>query len=166
MSAAGAVIVVCTVLGGAPAFAQSPDASAVPASPGPAQVTGQEVCGGGTVCDEQLSDPRVTGKGIVDMDVQCPAGDTGCVAQGTFTLEGPDGDWVGPFVGTFEATTAKAAFLVTTEGTDAYEGWSFVAVFLDPLNGEPASVSGVIYEGSAPRMEWPTPAASPSPQDG
>ena len=37
-------------------------------------------------------------------------------------------------------------------GTEAYEGWAFVGAWLDPMNGEPARVRGVIAEGEAPDL--------------
>jgi hypothetical protein len=44
--------------------------------------------------------------------------------------------------------------LVLLEGTDAFEGWTFIAHYLERGYGS-ADVNGVIYRGRPPRMELP-----------
>jgi len=49
------------------------------------------------------------------------------------------------------------------QGTEAYEGWAFVGAWLDPMNGEPAEVGGVIYQVLAPDLdELRSPRAAPA----
>ena len=60
--------------------------------------------------------------------------------------------------GMYDTGLKKNVYLITTEGTDANEGWAFVGMWLSAM-GQPTQVDGVIYEGAAPRMEWPEPPA-------
>ena len=86
----------------------------------------------------------------------------GFVGSGTLTLDGPDGDWVGPWaVMAGHEFPTVSRIIATLEGTDAYEGWAVVAWVMTPegwYDGKPQAVEGVIYEGSAPRLAWPEPA--------
>ena len=161
--AAGAAMLVCLALGGLPAVGQdeaepstSPAVSLAPAAMEAAVVTGTEICGV-SECQELLSDPRVNGRGYVRMQFDChvePAGSPtrpGCVLYGTFTIRGPDGAWQGPWSGLWDPSLEKVSLLVHLEGTGAYEGWAFVAHYLDTGYGS-ADVNGVIFEGSPPPM--------------
>ena len=44
----------------------------------------------------------------------------------------------------------RASILLLLEGSGAYEGWSFVAHWLDAFTGDPVPFSGLIYEGPPP----------------
>jgi hypothetical protein len=158
MWAAGAALLVCLALGGTPVVGQDKTEMRT------ALVTGTEHCGdlepipgAHVTCDQRLSDPRVTGMGYVTFLGEAPVGLE--LSWGTFTLKGPDGDWVGPWTGVWDLGLEKAVFLITTEGTDAYEGWAFVGTWLDAMDGQLAQVSSVIYRGRAPWMGMPEPTA-------
>jgi hypothetical protein len=173
MWAAGAIVVSCLAFSGLPALAQDetgpsagPTNSETPAPMVPAVVTGEEYCYGPTRCDSRLSDPRVSGEAVATFHEACYVLGSGCVYWGTYTIQGPDGTWSGPWSGLWEPSVGKAAFLVTAKGTGAYEGWTYMAYYLDPFTGGPATVDGVIYRGDPPPMPWPTSTTSPSQEDG
>ena len=159
MWAAGAALLVCLALGGTPVVAQGETEMR------PALITGTEHCSVDdaspspipadvdVACDQRLSDPRVTGVGYVTWLGEAPVGLE--LSWGNFTLKGPDGDWVGPFTGMYDTGLKKNVYLITTEGTDAYEGWAFVGMWLSAMDGQPTQVNGIIYQGAAPPMEWP-----------
>jgi len=162
--AAAAAIVMCLALGGMPALAQgasgSPAVSPAPVAAGPVVVTGEESGG-----QFRLSDPRVSG-----YHTETWAGNVGLtngfVAWGILTLRGPDGDWVGPWtvMAGYDFTRLSRLYH-TLEGTEAYEGLAFVLYETTPEGWDetsPQTFEGVIYEGSAPRLEWPEPEPSPA----
>ena len=148
-----------------------------------ALVTGTEVCTGGEVettqmegytllhatgpeghCTIAASDPRVSGTSTEgDMWDACflmgpndpPFYPSGCIYWGEYGIDGPDGRWVGTWTGVDDPALGKASYLILLEGTDAYEGWSFVAHWLDPFTGAPLTFSGLIYEGPLPPWEPP-----------
>ena len=53
---------------------------------------------------------------------------------------------------------------VALEGTEAYEGWVVFAWVTTPegWQGGSLELEGVIYQGSAPRLEWPEPVELPA----
>jgi hypothetical protein len=119
-----------------------------------------------------LGDPRVSGYHTEtwDHEVGNPSGSVGAgqggfLSWGTLTLHGPDGDWVGPWTvmaGNDFPTVSR--IIMTLEGTEAYEGLAAVLWETTPKGWDgvsPQEVEGVIYEGSAPRLEWPAPPPSP-----
>jgi hypothetical protein len=155
LRAAGAAFVMGLALGWVPVTAQSPSltpAASPVAPPKSVLVTGEEYCYGGTTCDSKLSDPRVSGKAVATFHEDCYVGTSGCVYWGTYTIEGPDGTWSGPWSGLWDPSLGEASFLVTAKGSRAYEGWTYMAYYHDPFTGGPASVNGVIYRGSPPPM--------------
>ena len=150
----------------------------------PAMVTGTEACVGGEVettpmdgytilhgsgpeggCTFTASDPRVSGTGTVtDFWDACylmgpddpPFYPSGCIYWGTYRIDGPDGSWAGTWSGVDDADLGQASIQLLMEGTDAYDGWSFVAHMQDPFTGDPVTFSGLIYEGPLPPWEPPT----------
>lgn len=87
-----------------------------------------------------------------DIDVGVEHGAGGAQRQCSLTAQGGYG---------FSSVLRVVA---TLEGTGAYEGLALVdwATLPSGWRGEgPSTVEGVIYQGSAPRMEWS--AAEPSP---
>ena len=138
-------------------IASAPPPSASPMRP--ALVRGGWFCLSHGWCEARLSDSRVNDAGPT-LDVAVSSHGDGLVT-GTFTLPGPDGDWVGPVAVTWDDRLGGAelftgagrvlgvAGVFTLQGTAAYEGWAFVGAWSDPLTGEPTRVNGVIYEGRA-----------------
>lgn len=168
--AAAAAILVWLALGGLPAAAQeaSESPSESPAAPPePALVTGTERCfsgsyssrdEGGVVlghiptfkCTNEASDPRVSGPAQGEFWSACYA-TAGCVYWGTYEIAGPDGTWSGLWSGTDDAVLDLRSYLVTVEGSGAYEGWTFVAHWQDRFGT--STFSGLIYPGPPP--PWP-----------
>ena len=151
----------------------------------PAMVTGTETCVGGEVettpmdgytllhasgpfeghCTFTASDPRVSGTATLDDFWDAcylmgpddpPFYPSGCIYWGTQRIDGPDGSWEGTWSGVDDEDLGLASLLLLMEGTDAYEGWSFVAHVLESGTGEPVTFSGLIYEGPLPPWELPT----------
>jgi len=149
----------------------------------PAMVTGSEHCVGGDLettpmdgytlmhvsgpevgCTVTASDPRVSGFATVgDFWDACylmgpddpPFYPSGCIYWGRYRINGPEGSWEGTWSGVDDENLGQASMLLLLEGTDAYDGWSFVAHLLDPFTGEPPTFSGLIYEGPLPPWEPP-----------
>lgn len=179
MWAAGAAIVMCLALGGVPVVAQeatgTPSASTTAASV-PALVTGKEQCVSGGysdtnvngvtrgqipefTCTITMSDPRVTGSAKGSLFDACyPA--SGCIYWGTYEITGPQGTWAGPWSGVDDPNLGKASFQIILQGTGAYDGWTFLAHWLDPMDGGPATATGQIYQGPPPPLD-PLPSATP-----
>jgi hypothetical protein len=107
-------------------------------------------------CTTRLSDPRVSGPASGEYHFAC-GGPAACLYWGDYEIVGPDGTWVGSWSG-LEDPAGGASFNVTTEGTGDYAGWTFMAVLRDPLDGTPATVHGLIFEGTAPPQD-PFPSA-------
>ena len=137
MWAAGAAIVVCLVIGGMPAAAQE----ASPEPTGPAHVTGTETIHSNVVVDskvqvgdvmqwrgvhatsdEAASDPRVSGAGTIDGNIDI-YGMNG-VQRGTFRIENDGGAWEGTFRGAIYGGYLDngTAWLV---GSGDYEGLTY-----------------------------------------
>jgi hypothetical protein len=156
MWTATAAIVVCLVIDGMAALAQAPSESPAPVMPaGPATVTGEVSCSMYPCDFHRLSDPRVAGDALFE---QGGIWDGDHAATGTITLTGPDGDWIGPGIWVLNEDLDAWVMIWTLEGTGAYEGWAFVYTVNEPGTGEYNPTHGYIYEGSAPRMEWPEPS--------
>lgn len=110
-------------------------------------------------CTTQMSDPRVSGSAKGSLDDACfPA--SGCLYWGTFEIAGPGGTWTGSWSGTDDKDLGKASYLMTLQGTGAYQGWTFIVHWLDPGDGSAATASGLIYQGPPP--PWgPLPTVMP-----
>lgn len=179
MWAAGAAIVMCLALGGAPAAAQSP--SAPPAEPVTAFVSGTGSCQfvppgtsvniegvrrdqAGFACSWEMSDPRVSGPGEGTWSIACWNGNEICLYWGDMTITGPDGTWAGAFQGQDASSldTLGHGFVAlqqVLEGTGAYAGWTYIAHLL--FNYSTMTADGIIYEG--PTMPWePLPSLTPA----
>jgi hypothetical protein len=151
--AAGAAIVMCLALGGLPVAGQEE----APAT-GPVVFTGTTTCG---VTDPQewaTSDPRVTGPcALVPTTWGGPDTINIPGAVGRYTVNGPDGDWTGSWLLIHEYPMV-ARNLMVLEGTGAYEGWAVLAWAGTPdgwQEPDPFDLQGIIYEGSAPTLQWP-----------
>ena len=158
--AAGAAIVVCLALSGLPVAGQEPSGSPVPTMPTDEVVfTGGATCGVGYPEEWLTSDPRVTGPCSIAVKswgspdtVDIPG------AVGDYTVKGPEGDWTGTWMLIGICCDPPARNLMLLEGTGAYEGWSVVAWAGTPdgwQDGDPFDLQGIIYEGSAPSLQWP-----------
>ena len=162
--AAVAATLCCLMFAGVPVVAQEgseppadPPAPSI-APPEAAYVTGKSYCSNFR-CTEDLSDPRVSGEGRLSLGSRCWVGDLrnqpyavnqpGCTSEGTMTIVGPDGRWIGPWAGLWDDSLRANSTFVMLVGTGAYEGWTFIAHILD------ADVNGVIYRGRPPRMQPP-----------
>lgn len=169
---AGMALLCCLVVAAMPVVAQeeptaAPDFPAASADlPEASYVTGSSRCINFN-CTKDLSDPRVSGEGRFSIGSRCWVGDLrnepyarnepGCTSEGTMTIVGPEGRWRGPWAGLWDESLGRNSLMVFLEGTDAYEGWTFVAHYLDTGYGS-ADVNGVIYRGRPPRMERPVSA--------
>lgn len=160
MWAAGAAVVMSLVLGGAPGTAQqasgTPSGAPVPASAalvtGTAdpctQTPGTTTTVDGVVqvrdmvqtCTVTMTDPRVSGTSTNHINWDQPA-TGGYVEWGTLEIAGPDGTWVGPWVG------LDPTVVLVAEGTGAYAGWTLVA---HVVVGAPTKFDGLIYQGAPP----------------
>jgi hypothetical protein len=72
-------------------------------------------------------------------------------------VNGPKGDWVGTWglmAGDAFPTVSRNFALL--EATEAYEGWAVWAWATTPdgRQGGAFDLEGVIYEGSAPSLQW------------
>ena len=165
LSLVGTVIVM--LLGGSGGMVLAQEASPAPGTTVPVVFSGEEWP---RTQKLEASDPRVSGRftqtedNLVDIpDGAVGAGQGGGVWWGTYTLQGPDGDWVGPWVqlAGYDFPSVSRV-LATLEGTQAYEGLAALLWITLPAGWDgqgPGTVEGVIYEGSAPRLEWPEPPA-------
>ena len=152
---AGTVILALLGGVGGAVLAQEESPGASPAAMAPVLFTGGATCGFGPAEEWLADDPRVTGP--CSMTIEQEGGDLpgGFVAVGDYTVNGPEGDWVGTWSVMAFPPTLGRNFMVL-EGTEAYEGWAVWAWATAPdgWEGEPFDLVGVIYEGSAPRLEW------------
>jgi hypothetical protein len=129
----------------------------------PALVSGEWFCLSNGYCEVRLDEPRVSDQGPAFDPAASSLGDE--PLTGTFMLAGPDGAWAGPVAATWDDrlggsevfTGAGQVFgregVFALQGTEAYDGWTFVGAWSDPMNGEPAQVGGVIYQGLAPDLD-------------
>jgi hypothetical protein len=158
LGVAGAAIVLCLSLG-APVAGQESSPGASPAAMTPAVFTGTNSCGIGT--GKWLADdPRVTGScsGVSTNARLVDRYPGPLVGVGDYGVNGPDGDWIGTWavMAGDDLRTVFRGFIVL-EGTEAYEGWAVWAWTSAPegwQEGTPGDLEGVIYEGTAPRLEW------------
>ena len=178
--ASALALVACLVLGGAVMIGdEAAVASVVPVRPtfrsvmSPALVSGEWLCLSNGYCEVRLDEPRVSDRGPAFDPAASSLGDG--PLTGTFLLHGPDGAWAGPVAATWDDrlvgsevfSGAGQVFgregVFALRGTEAYEGWAFVGAWLDPMNGEPAQVGGVIYQGLAPDLDELRPPRAAAP---
>ena len=155
-------LVACLVLGGAVMIGdQAAVASVVPVRPTfrtvmtPALVSGAWFCLPNGTCEARLDEPRVSDRRPVLVPASSSLGDGPLL--GTLSLQGPDGTWTGPVATTWDDRLAGSELFTgagqvfggegvfALQGTEAYVGWAFVGAWLDPMNGGPAQVGGIIY---------------------
>ena len=142
-------------------IAQDATPQASPVAMESAAFTGGATCGFGVSNEEWLAtDPRVTGSCSLNIthEADTVPGGSNFVAIGEYTVNGPEGDWIGTWsLMAFYPTLGRNFILL--EGTEAYEGWSVWAWANTPddWRGEPFDLIGVIYEGSAPEFVWEEP---------
>ena len=160
MWAAGAAIVVCLALGGMPVLAQE---ATIP--PGPVAVDvahacrlttgfsttyedGVELLRDGVIsCDVTADDDRLTGPLTLHVSCDCTA--VGCSCWGA--SEGPQnegGNWVG-FYASAEPSSAAPAMVWVSEGTGAYEGWTWVETH-QPTGDMVYEGTAMVYPGAPP----------------
>ena len=157
--AAGAAIVMCLALGGMPVAAQEESPGASPTAMASVVFTGGATCGVGYPEEWLTSDPMVTGPCSIAVKswgspdtVDIPG------AVGDYTVNGPEGDWTGTWALITASDGEVARNLMALEGTEAYEGWVVLAWAGTPdgwQDGDPFDLQGIIYEGSAPSLQWP-----------
>jgi hypothetical protein len=106
-----------------------------------------------------------TGTNVVNLDITQPNAGmwdpeqvSSTLRWGTWEIAGPEGSWVGPWVG-----LGGQPYLLVAEGTGTYAGLTLVAtmpVIYDDTDGHDRGVfEGLVYEGPPP--EWgPPPAAT------
>ena len=166
--AASAAMLVCMLLGAVPAAAQE---ASIP--PGPVVVATASTCslttdysstyesgvellrGGEISCDMTADDARLTGPLTVRVDCDCTS--AGCSCWGT--TDGPQNDgggWVG-FFASAQPNSAAPATVFVSEGTGAYEGWTWVA------NHQPTG--DMLYEGTAMLYQGAPPLWAPLPSN-
>ena len=138
--------------------AQAEAASPVAEAMAPAVFTGGATCGFGPTQEWLTSDPRVTGPCSIAI-TSWGSPDTVNIpgAVGNYTVAGPEGDWTGAWM-LLGIGPAVARNLMVLEGTEAYEGWVVLAWAGTPdswQEPDPWDLQGVIYEGSAPSLQWP-----------
>ena len=102
-------------------------------------------------CTSDMSDPRLSGPTVIDMQQFCLKEEGGhvCMGRGTQQITGPDGGWVGTDGWVSAASRSEAPGWGVLEGTGAYEGWTFwfhVPSVTDPT----AIISGLLYVGPPP----------------
>ncbi len=100
-------------------------------------------------CNDEMSDPRVSGPLTITYDRDCYPW-LGCVEKGTFRLAGPDGNWIGTYTAS-SSHLDEVSMLGTRvgEGTGAYAGWVYIAHWSTPQTMDFA-VDGFIYSPSGP----------------
>jgi hypothetical protein len=121
-------------------------------------------------CDYAMSDPRVSGTGTLDINIETwdPAlttrPGTNMVLWGGQTIEGPEGTWSGRHYGFYDEQGVVHDVSVLA-GNGAYEGWTFVFSTTVP-SGTTGDVIGVIHHSSPPPgypvEPFPAPSASAS----
>ena len=183
MWAAGAAMVMCLAFGGLPAAGQGESPSPEPTAVYDAStavnihieeaecVTGdqgattyangvKQLRGWTRHCRYDGADPRLSGWSDIVLNADCYAAGSDCVRWGTERIPGPDGDWVGSYLGvgfTGDAGGARGN-MVVLEGTGAYEGWTIVW-YVDMAGGEEWVIDGLIYQGPPPPVPpLPSPA--------
>jgi hypothetical protein len=162
---ASAAIVVCLTFGGMSATAQE---ASVPTGPSIVETTltctfswaasayegvVQELRGGDFACDVTADDARLAGP--MTLQVSCDCTSAGCSCWGP--TEGPqneDGGWVGYMVSAEPNGTAPATIWVS-EGTGAYEGWTWVETH--------QPTGDMVYEGTAMLYGGAPPLWAPLP---
>jgi len=100
---------------------------------------------------EESSDPRVSGRAIIRLDIDAypgPGGVPGAaqVRYGEMRLENDDGAWEGWFAGRFNGSRFIQTYWLAGEG--AYEGLSYVVTAGG--NGNTWLSDGLIYPGELP----------------
>ena len=167
LSAAGAVIVVCLALGGSPVMAQG-EVTAVSGSETCEVLTeGATRAVDGVVqmsdvvmrCTDVMSDPRVSGTATNRYNLQQYG--RHFIYWGTHEVAGPDGTWVGSYMGRSDANDPGSGAVMSgvLEGTGDYAGWTYLVDAV--LGSSGTTLEGLIYEGPPPPT-WGMPAATSS----
>lgn len=143
--AAGAAIVMCLALGGAPAAAQDLEGTTVTATQDCPDLAASPI-----ICSWTASDPRLTGTlthdevGAIGDPVPQPEN----AAELTWldgTLEGPEGDWT---VRIYLMWTDPMLLFTVLSGSGAYEGWHYIAWSIDDsIFDGVVDWTGQLYEG-------------------
>jgi hypothetical protein len=140
-----------------------PDIGCEPdAAPASSYVNGvQQLRGATRHCRYDGADPRFSGWSDIVLDADLYAQDASrTVRWGTERIPGPNGDWVGEYVGgSIGHGSGWRGNVAVYEGTGAYEGWTYVQ-YLDmaALGGQEWVFDGLIYHGPPP----PVPTLSSS----
>jgi hypothetical protein len=108
--------------------------------------------GMGLACTAEMSDPRLSGPASKTYNEDC-YDEWPCVYWGTHEIAGPDGTWVGAYTGTFDPGQQANGYFAYS-GTEAYDGLAFVGRAYGAF-GAPATVEGIVYEGSPPPLALP-----------
>ena len=149
-------VLASTLLGGLGGAVSAQD-DASPSDPDDfVYVTGVERGGS---CDEgeclgakqDMSDPRVSGALVVQLDLGC-SDKMVCWMGGDLTITNEGGTWDGRWVGFInsDAEVGRSHDIMQWfEGNGAYEGWSYVAVLSD-FDRPGRDVRGVVYRGELP----------------
>ncbi len=167
LSIAGAVVLMCLMLGGMPALAQE---TADEAPAGPAIVTGTAVCdeftpnlwsetawGGyerddGAWCNVAASDPRVSGDFFNTYNVDCYGVEPDqafCIFRGAYVFDAPDGGWDCTWTGS-DLPVEETGLLITgiCHGTGGYEELTHVYQHTDVGSfADGSNYRAAIYEG-------------------
>jgi hypothetical protein len=107
-------------------------------------------------CQNDMSDPRVSGAWTNTLDARCFGKDL-CVLWGTAVLDGPDGGWACSWsgsnypVGEREYGYWPILLNAICPGTGGYEGLTYVFQHATVDLTAGSSFNGVIYEGPPPR---------------
>ena len=119
--------------------------------------TGTSTVGGGPepTGDDDMSDPRVSGRVELTNSSLNGSEDSTGVRWGQYTLVNEGGTWEGEWIGLWEVPSGAADGMVSPEnamvwayGTGDYEGWSYVTNYTGDLTT--LSVRGLIYQGDIP----------------
>jgi hypothetical protein len=174
----------CLALGGAPVVGQgdvklvvgtitncfvAADGTTIPWAVGQRTRDRVEACtvGEGSEQGWYVGDQRLVGTSTNHVNFDVPLSAKGymfapevapwTVRWGTLEIAGPDGTWVGPWVG-----RGNEGYVLVAAGTGAYAGWTLVANMPPAGMGE---FQGVLYQGSLPRGAWVPVEPLPSPSE-
>jgi hypothetical protein len=174
MWAAGAAVLSCLAVAGLPAVGQSPAAPSVATPTDYAAVTGANDCSTSRTegtespesppygltgqvqdCTYVLSDPRVSGPGTVEINVETwdptvvTAYGTNMLLWGGQTIQGPEGTWSGRHYGFYDADGIVQDMSILA-GSGAYDGWTFVFTTTVEPGNLIGKIAGVIHHSPPP----------------